>query len=358
MPLSYVIKSVISRKMNAVKSLCQIDRRRSGEFSQPVVVRSSVSLSRNFLELKFPNAQSDQERALAYAYINERLRKQRQLNRLITVSDITRLECLALQERGLLPGLSENDCGLLYSESSNVSVILNGADHICIQATDCGKSLKETFKKINALDNKLDDGHYAFSPQWGYLTADPMHVGTGLCTSVILHLPGMVEQHQIDFLIRALQQININLEPYSILSHSEHFFQLSNQQTLGIQESEELRRIEQVIETIIEQEFLARVQLQQDRIAFLDRLGHIYGILRSGYLLSEKDAVKMLSWMRLAADLRIIEEKNRSDIDQLMIDVLPGNLCVLFGQSADAQDNNRFRAEKVRQVFHQINEPR
>ena len=47
------------------------------------------------------------------------------------------------------------------------------------------------------------------TPQFGYLTACPTNVGTGMRASVMLHLPALVLTKQIEKVFRALQKINL-----------------------------------------------------------------------------------------------------------------------------------------------------
>src|SRR5437660_511357 len=39
--------------------------------------------------------------------------------------------------------------------------------------------------------------NYSYSPQFGFLTADPSHSGTGLYVHVFLHLPALVHTNQL-----------------------------------------------------------------------------------------------------------------------------------------------------------------
>ena len=98
--------------------------------------------------------------------------------------------------------------------------------------------------RSTALDDLLEEQlTYAFSEQFGYLTACPTNVGTGMRVSVMLHLPALVQTKQIEKVFRALQKINLAVRGlYGEGSRaSGDFYQISNQVTLGKSEHELIR---------------------------------------------------------------------------------------------------------------------
>jgi len=73
-----------------------------------------------------------------------------------------------------------------------------------------GFSLDEAWQDIDRLDDMLESMvNYAFNEEFGYLTACPTNVGTGMRASVMLHLPALVLTKQIEKVFRALQKINL-----------------------------------------------------------------------------------------------------------------------------------------------------
>src|SRR5688500_20330063 len=73
-----------------------------------------------------------------------------------------------------------------------------------------GFALDEAWQEIDRIDDLLEQKvTYAFSEEFGYLTACPTNVGTGMRASVMLHLPALGLTKQIDKVFRALQKINL-----------------------------------------------------------------------------------------------------------------------------------------------------
>ncbi len=57
-----------------------------------------------------------------------------------------------------------------------------------------------------ALEAKVD---YAFSPRWGYLTACPTNLGTGIRLSVMMHLPALKLSNEIERVRRAAKDLHL-----------------------------------------------------------------------------------------------------------------------------------------------------
>jgi protein arginine kinase len=334
--------------------------KRFGEQSQPIVLSSRIRLARNFLQFKFPSTADDDERREILNFSKHYIQKLNDFKIFINLAALTKSEQLALQERRIISKeLMERreGAGVICSEKASASIMVNEEDHLRIQVIGNGFQLRDVWKRANDIDNAIDDGRYAFSPSLGYLTACPTNVGTGMRASLMLHLPGLSLGEQMQHLIDAVQQIGITVRGMEGEGSRAlgHIYQISNQQTLGIRETDEIQRLEQVIKTIMDQEISAReALLKRNRTVLLDRLGRTYGTLRSCYALSGEEAFEMLAWMRLAADFGIIDEGNRSAIDRYMVESQPGNLVVLYNRNLSAEERDLIRGENIRHFFRKV----
>jgi protein arginine kinase len=124
-------------------------------------------------------------------------------------------------------------------------------------------------------------------------------------------------------------------------------------------ESEEIRRLGDVVKAVMERENAARAAfLARNRVPFWDRIGRMYGVLCTCYMLSSDDALEMLSWMRFAIDFEIFDTKYRSGIARLMMEVQPGNLSLRYDQALTTEEQDRKRAIMAHAFFQQMGEPR
>ena len=127
----------------------------------------------------------------------------------------------------------------------------------------------------------------------------------------------------MDKVIRAVNQLGITVRGLfgEGSDATGHVFQISNQQTLGESEEEILSRLGSVFKTIIDHEINARFKyLEENCACLLDQIGRAFGVLKNAYVINSNEAMNLLSLMRLAVDLEMLPEVNRSDIDRLFID--------------------------------------
>ncbi len=349
--------------------------------SQAIVVRSYISLVRNFETYRFPQKASRSEREGVAAFVDSKLRNSRFFDVYLNRSTLHPVEVRALQDLDLLGPVisledssrrrksthpseqgSQKEYSVFCSTQQRCSVSVNEENHICIRSSMDGLQLESNWKHCTALDDALDDGSYAFSEQWGYLTANPNDVGTGMRASVFVHLPGLAMTEQIDHLAAALHQIGVTLQRTGNAETSTPaLFVVSNTATLGIKESEELRRLKHIVETIVEQEQEARkdfLAIQDNRTMVCDWVGRMYGVLCSSYQVSQEEASKLLAWMRFAVDLEMFDASYRSEIDRCLTGSQQGILSVLESSDLLSEADDHVRAEYLKKVFRQFPEPK
>jgi protein arginine kinase len=347
-------------EMGMIRKLLLEYNKRFEECGQAVILSSRIRLARNFAQFKFPSHAGDSERLEILDFARRYIEKLKDFKIFINLSELTKAEQLALQERCVISKElleRKSGAGVICHDKTSASIMVNEEDHLRIQVMGSGLQLRDIWKKMNDIDQSIDDGCYAFSSSMGYLTACPSNLGTGMRASVMLHLPGMGMTEQVEHLIGAVQQIGITVRGIEGEGSKAlgYIYQLSNQQTLGIGETEEIQRLEHVVKTIIDQEMAIRERfLKQNRTQLLDKIGRIYGILCSCYTLTSEEAFEMLAWMRLATDYGLMDEKNRSGIDRYMVESQPGNLVVLYDKNLSTEEHDRIRAENVRIFFRKI----
>ena len=145
-----------------------------------------------------------------------------------------------------------------------ISVMMNEEDHLRMQVLHGGFELKETWALMSRLDAAMEkEVPFVFDPTYGYLTACPTNVGTGLRVSVMLHLPALVITRQIEKVFRSLQKISLAVRGlYGEGSQAMgDFYQISNQITLGRSEQEIIKQVGDIVPVIIDYERQARSYL-------------------------------------------------------------------------------------------------
>jgi len=203
------------------------------------------------------------------------------------------------------------------------------------------------------LDNSLEEHlDLAFSSELGYLTACPTNLGTGMRASVMMHLPALVLGSQMEKVIRAVNQLGLAVRGLfgEGSEASGSIFQISNQQTLGESEEEILKRLASVLQTIVEQEQNARAKLfENDSPKLLDKIGRAYGTVRNAHVLTSAEAMNCLSLLRLAADLSLLPEAERVNVDRLFIECQPGHVQLAARGALETEKRDVARARFLRE---------
>lgn len=322
-----------------------------------MVVSSRIRLARNLRGAAFPGWAGEEECLRIWRDLRAILEGIPLLSPPLSVamSDVDDLEKQILFERHLISREQAErgeGSGLVARPDERVAIMVNEEDHLRIQGLRPGLSLQEIWSEIDALDSEIE-GHtrYAFSPRLGYLTACPSNVGTGLRASVMLHLPGLVLMNEINPIVKGMGKIGLAVRGLwgEGTEATGNMFQISNQITLGEPEQAIITELEQIVQEVVEHERNARSRLIQERELLLrDHVGRAYGILSNAHILTSKEALDLLSALRLGADLDILKALDGRIVDQLLLLTQPGHLQKIEGKKLKPQERDRSRARLVR----------
>jgi protein arginine kinase len=239
--------------------------------------------------------------------------------------------------------------------------MINEEDHLRLQAMQSGLQLRDTWRIIDRIDDDMSDNlDYAFSEQYGYLTACPTNVGTGLRASVLIHLPALVLTKEIDKVIKGISQVGLTVRGFygegtEVIGN---LFQISNQTTLGRTEEDIVDNIERCTRQIINYEEEARRTLLADaRPQTEDKIWRAYGILANARVLSSHELMSLVSAVRLGASLSIIKSISIATLNNLLMLMQPAHLQKFSGKMMDANERDERRAELVRERLGPLSGP-
>src|SRR5262245_16469270 len=323
-----------------------------------VVVSTRIRLARNLANLPFTNRATNHQKAeieTRLRHVVTRLDLKHPL-RYVSVANLGSLDRQFLVERQLisreLANVLEGPRGFAFDERESVSLMINEEDQLRLQVMRSGVALDEAWSEINRIDDMIEQQvTYAFSEQFGYLTACPTNVGTGMRASVMLHLPALGLTEKIGKAFKALQKINLVVRClYGEGSRaSGDFFQISNQVTLGKSEVSALSDIREVISEILRYERLARTALVRERRQELqDRVARALGTLQSAQMMTSEETMELLSAVRLGLALKLIDDIPALLVNELFLHTQPAHLQKLMGEHLDGEARNAARARYLR----------
>lgn len=269
------------------------------------------------------------------------------------------LERLSLVEEHLVsPTHLENPQhkAVILNSESNISIMVNEEDHLRIQVLKPGLQLNEAWDLADQIDNLLEEQlDYAFNLQFGYLTSCPTNVGSALRASVMLHLPALQRLNKIQEILGTVSKFGLTVR--GLYGEGSdvwgNVFQLSNQITLGHTEAETIEHLARFTTQILHSEGQAREYLNEEdrKLETEDWLYRAYGILTQARTLGSKEAMELLSALKLGIDLGIIEGYSSEIFPQLLVQVRAAHLQKMMGQSLPSSEQDRLRASLIRETL-------
>lgn len=320
-----------------------------------VVLSTRIRLARNLQHLPFPSAMSaEQKKEVAHRLFDVLLEREGAPFSHVFMDSLSELQALSMVERHLISPefarRSEGDA-LILSADESVSIMACEEDHLRIQVMRPGLDLDGAYQEADCWDTYLDNRlQFAFDARLGYLTQCPSNLGTGMRASLMLHLPALQEKGIVQQLTATVSKLGLTIRGmYGEGSGSKGaIYQLSNQVTLGITESEAIENLKGIAEQIIKEERSCRESLGQTP-AVQDRIFRSLGILQNARLLSGKECMSLISHVRMGVSLKLIEGVELDQISNLLIDVQPATLTTNAARSLDAPERDALRAKLVRE---------
>ena len=251
---------------------------------------------------------------------------------------------------------SEVPRALLFDNRERFSVVVNDEDHLRLKAIAPGLALETAYERVDSLDDQLEAKlDFSFDDQYGYLTASPCNLGTGMRAAVALHLPALVETGDIAKAVRGLHKLNFEIRGFYNNEERKQgdFFLVDTQKSLGIAEEEMIDQMRDIILGVVNYERQARETiLSCNRRGALDRCRRALGVLHMAQTTSREEATTLLSDVRLGIALEFFDGSTLPSPDMLALQIQPASLARIVGRDFDdEEDENAARAEFLSSVL-------
>jgi protein arginine kinase len=214
---------------------------------------------------------------------------------------------------------------ILLEPSGTVAIMVNEEDHFRIQAILPGLQPDPAWRMVDELDDQLAKGiRFAYSDRLGYLTASISNLGTGLRLSAMMHLAGLASVGRLRATLRAAIELGVSVRGFFGEGSQGlgDLFQVSNEITLGAPERELVERVRGVAEHVLREERRAREELSADgRAKILRTARATLRKIRAAETISARDALAMLSPIRLVSAVSKIDGLSAQVLNELMVDM-------------------------------------
>ena len=326
-----------------------------------IVISSRIRLARNFDGVLFTNRNDMSSLEKVNSFSRSLLKPLKDVDghqySNINLEQLSERDRAILVEKHLMsPALEEKlpYRNLVVSDDASIVIMVNEEDHLRIQSMVSGLRLEVAYERVLKIDKAIEAKYpYAFDESFGYLTACPTNVGTGLRASVMLHLPALTISGKITRLIRSIIQLGYSVRGlYGEGSEAlGNIYQISNQRTMGTSEKDTIEQLTKIVEGIIAEERKSRqLLLHNDKEGLEDVLWRSYGVLQNARRVNGKEALTKLSDIQLGVDLNILPQWGKDSFNELIAITRPNFLSKYAGNDNLTDiERDSYRAKVIRQ---------
>ena len=243
---------------------------------------------------------------------------------------------------------------IYYTEDYSLSIAVGNSEHLTIKAQAPGHDIsiyRRAEKAAVELEKKLD---IAYSEKYGFLTSSVKLTGTGLKILYTVAIPAIAKtEGGIAALGQRVGQYEWTIYPFAEqgeLNESSVYI-IASVSTLGVSEEEILARGEMLIEDVIKAERACREQLAtKKKTQMQDLYGRAYGLMRFATLMSRREALDSICWLRLFRDY---DDSCEFDCKWKMLNMITQEVCWEQQRRGEinTQTSQKQRAERIRKIL-------
>ena len=326
-----------------------------------IVLSTRIRLARNLKGIPFPGKMTADDAKGVIEQVEKALDEMNYTfvkYDMLTLSDAEKQKLV--EARYISPNLVKSklpSCAYI-SEDENVSIMVNEEDHLRLQCIYAGFEEKKAYDLISKIDTYLSEKlDYAVHEKYGHLTSCLTNVGTGMRISYMMHLPAMVMFKAADSVFSAIGKLGATVRGmYGEGTKSSGFiFQISNQITLGKDESEIITAISETAGSVIAKEQELRGELYKQKGPVLeDKIMRSLGTLRYASVMQSSEMMTLLSDVRLGISLGIISDVDAKTVNNLMITASRAHLSKPDGSESDFERDIE-RAKLIKNTLDSVN---
>lgn len=322
-----------------------------------IVISCRIRLARNLESFPFPNCANRKELQQTIDYLQQKLDN---INFhvkyfLLKNKNLSDIEKLFLMERHIVSPdwiKLKHPAAVMFSKDEIISIMLNEEDHLRIQVLQPGIELKKAWQRISQLDDEIAQQlNFAFSDQFGYLTACPTNTGTGMRVSATLNLVGLTLTKKIDKILKDKFSNEIAIRGFygEGTDVMGNIFQVSNRITMGRSEESILERFLLHANKLIAMEQDARQKLlKNDPQVLEDKVYRAQAILKSARILNTVECIQLINYLRLGVEYDLISGYSKEKLNEIMLLSQPAHFQIYLRKKISSAKRNRLRPEYIR----------
>lgn len=205
--------------------------------------------------------------------------------------------------------------GALIGGPGSVTLLVNDEDHMTL--TNAGQeSFRDLWRGVNTAAKVLEKRlSFAFNPVYGFLSANPDNVGTGLRLRCSLSFFGLYLMKELEQVLRGIERLGFDVAPLYVLTEKDDnpldspgcCYNIISTQTMG-REEEIIERMDRVCSEVARQEENARIRLLESKPQLLtDFIMRSVAVGSVSLMMSESEGLDIVHAMLFAADMGIFD---------------------------------------------------
>ena len=316
-----------------------------------IAICSRVRFARNIDGYNFPHIISKEDADKLIKKMENTLDK----TNILRLNDIDTVTLNSLVERHLISKefiTGKDKKAIILNDECNLCVMINEEDHLRIQGFACGNDIKGAYEIAKDAERKIGENlEYAIHDKFGYITACPTNVGSGMRASVMLHLPALTKLGYISKLLEEASAFGIAIRGlYGENTYAKgNIYQISNQKTMGMTDEEIISNVNKIVENVIKQEKRARAILMEDKLSFEDKVMRALGVLKYARRIDSLEAEKNISLVRMGIAAGIIKDIDLNTVQRMSVNIYPSMLQLERKKNMAENERDIERASYIRE---------
>jgi len=295
-----------------------------GKIKHAIWLCSELSISRNVENFLFPHKLGEGKKVQLEKLLHQAIQKIKEIKnpRFLPADKLSLKEHNLLNEHFLL-----FDTIYEYTKGQSIVIDQSGSflarmlleDHIQLNYLDVSHNLEKGWKKLTEYEKALGkEVQFAFSSQFGFLTANPLHCGTALKVVSYLHLPVLIETHALE----EFQDSSMSLLYTGFLGNPEEYIgdilSVRNAYTLGVNEETILSSVRKGIQKLVLGEKNKREEVKAGKHPqVVDKIARALGELQYARQLNTVEALQSLSFLKLGLELGYVQGMTLQEVNHL-----------------------------------------
>ncbi len=328
----------------------------------PIWLGSSLTLNRNLEKFKFPHKlPTDKRKQILSLLIHSLLTSEPLKNpKFFPAEEMSPIQKEFLVEHFLSHHSFHQAYageGFVWDETGEFLAVLNLNDHLLLQMLDFQEELEKTWDRLVKVELQLSKSlNFAFSPKFGFLTADSTQCGTGMVGYIFLHLPALFCTNRFEEILKKYQEEGFALtglqgDPHEFVGDIAVFHNLY---TLGLTEENILSSLRTLAMKVVGEEKSMREHFKKEseiEVATIkDKVSRAYAILLHSYQIESIEALKALSLVKLGLDLEWVKGSSQTILNRLLFACRRAHLlCHQEEKKITAEQLPHRRAEFIHQ---------